>query len=372
MLYFTNDLSSLQLADDVQQTWMQGFPLGEWMHPVYGKIKMTQERVARFVKNFNDNVRQTELDVDYDHKDYGGKAAGWIRALQDRQEQGLWMQVEWTPSAYQSLQDREYRYFSPEFTDTWKRPSDGQVFKDVLFGGAITNRPFLKGIMPINLSDFPGYNQQGDEHVEELLQRLAELLGLTVQKDATPEQLSEAITGSVKTLQEKAKTPPPPPAPPQSEDDRLKKLAEKDPAIQKLLDDREEDKRRLDKLEAAHRLSEVTTKLADLNTDKFVFPPAFADEMRNALVQLNEKSAEKVIEALKGLMKTGIVELGERGSNKPRDTGDAVKKFTDRIAELQKDNKELSYREAVDNIGRNEPELWEAYSEATLREVQTG
>jgi predicted Zn-dependent protease with MMP-like domain len=139
-----------------------------------------------------------------------------------------------------------------------------------------------------------------------------------------------------------------------------------------LLDDREEDKRRLDKLEAAHRLSEVTTKLADLNTDKFVFPPAFADEMRNALVQLNEKSAEKVIEALKGLMKTGIVELGERGSNKPRDTGDAVKKFTDRIAELQKDNKELSYREAVDNIGRNEPELWEAYSEATLREVQTG
>jgi predicted Zn-dependent protease with MMP-like domain len=329
---------------------------------------MTTDRVRRFVKNFNERVRGTDLDVDYEHKERTGAAAGWFEALQDRGPDGLWAKVSWTKRALTSLQDREYRYFSPEYVDQWKRPSDGRVFTDVLFGGAITNRPFLKEILPINLSDFPEY-QQGDNDVEELLRQFAEALGVQLSDNADSD--TQAVLTAVRTLAEKAKAPPPP-APKPDEDPALKKLAEDNPLIAKLLADREEDAKRLAILEASNRLAEVSRKLSDLNTDKRAIPPAFSDTMRGVLVQLNEKHADKVIEALKDLMKTGLVELGERSSSKTgADRGedaDVVKKFQDRVDKVMEEKK-LSYRDAVGFIGSNEPELWDDYSEAILKKV---
>lgn len=150
------EANTITFKDESNTTWLQALPLGEYDHPRFGKIDITPERVKQFSKNVNMNVRGTELDIDYEHKTSveGGKAAGWVKSAEDRGTDGLWISVEWTPNARKALEDGEYRYFSPEFKDEWCHPKTKKCYSDVLFGGALTNRPFLKDIMPINLSDF--------------------------------------------------------------------------------------------------------------------------------------------------------------------------------------------------------------------------
>jgi hypothetical protein len=138
--------------DDAEGTWIQALPLGTYEHPEYGTIEITPEKVAQFAQNVSDKVRGQDLDIDYDHKQRDGVAAGWVTAA-DARTDGLYLNVKWTDKARQHLTAKEYRYFSPEFTDEWTHPATKATHKNVLFGGALTNRPFLKGILPINLSE---------------------------------------------------------------------------------------------------------------------------------------------------------------------------------------------------------------------------
>lgn len=76
------DLATVTL-DDLNSgnsaSWIQAMPLGTYDHPVYGEIDFTPEKIAQFAENVNSNVRGTELDIDYDHKEHGGQAAGWVK-----------------------------------------------------------------------------------------------------------------------------------------------------------------------------------------------------------------------------------------------------------------------------------------------------
>lgn len=141
----------LQEYDDIPD-WIHAAPIGTYQHPVYGEIKLDNDKVIRMARNINTGVRGQDLDIDYEHKKRDGKAAGWVKKAQAR-ENGLWLQVDWTDPAKQAIQNKEYRYFSPELADAWQHPQSGETYKDVVLGGALTNRPFLKGILPINLSE---------------------------------------------------------------------------------------------------------------------------------------------------------------------------------------------------------------------------
>lgn len=149
--YFV-DLRGLSLTEG-SATWIQAMPLGTYDHPMYGKIQFTHERILRFAQSVKDRVRTTDLDIDYDHKQYNGEAAGWVRDAEARTD-GLWLLVEWTKTAYTKIKEGAYKYFSPEFYDEWQHPKTKVKHKDVLFGGGITNRPHIRDILPINLSEF--------------------------------------------------------------------------------------------------------------------------------------------------------------------------------------------------------------------------
>src|SRR4051794_331314 len=186
---YWSDLSAAQFDDDARVTWIQALPIGSYEHPTYGKIEVTPEKVQQLAANVASNVRETELDIDYDHKAKGGEAAGWVKNAEARQN-GLWLAVEWTKNAYQKIKDREYKYFSPEFTDEWKHPKTQVVHKNVLFGGGITNRPFLKDILPLNMSELFAEQQVHREESGMDPKKLRQLLGLP--EDATEEQVTAA------------------------------------------------------------------------------------------------------------------------------------------------------------------------------------
>jgi len=134
---------------------------GKWNHPQYGLFEITKEKIANYIKNFEANVRglvdengNPQIDTDYDHKKRTDKASGWIKGLSVKNEGNeLWAKVEPTSDAKVAIKNGEYKYFSPEFTDEYTDPETNRTFKDVLLGGALTNRPFIKGMSAVSLSE---------------------------------------------------------------------------------------------------------------------------------------------------------------------------------------------------------------------------
>lgn len=108
------------------------------------------------------NMADRETPIDYEHMSAStvppgwSKAAGWIAAkagtIEDSEDgrKVLWGWFEPTPACLSSIRAKEYRYFSPEI---WWDDKDehGAPIGTRLRAGAITNRPFLKGLPPIEI-----------------------------------------------------------------------------------------------------------------------------------------------------------------------------------------------------------------------------
>lgn len=150
------DLHGVEL-DESNLTWLHAMPLGTKLHPEYGKLQFTSDRLERYAANVKNRVRKIDLDIDYSHKGdpaKGHKAAGWVKDAEVRDD-GLWIGVQFTDAARAEVAAGEWRYLSPEFKDEWA-DADGVIHQDVLFGAALTNRPFLKDLLPIAASeDYP-------------------------------------------------------------------------------------------------------------------------------------------------------------------------------------------------------------------------
>ena len=130
---------------------------GEWVHPQYGNINIKEKNLDGFIASFYANVRGVDLAVDQEHKPEEG-AEGWFKRVwkvprTDGDGYSLMAEIQWTWRGEQLIRDGIYRYFSPEFDFEWTDPETGEKYKNVLFGGALTNRPFIKHMEPIILSE---------------------------------------------------------------------------------------------------------------------------------------------------------------------------------------------------------------------------
>jgi hypothetical protein len=148
--------------------------VGKWNHPVYGLIDITIDKLKQFVDNFKANVRglvdaddgKPRVDIDYDHKKRRDDASGWIKDLKlsdDGRE--LWAMPKWTTDAGNAIRSGAYGYFSPEFVDRYKDVESGRTFTNVLLGGALTNRPFIKGMSAVSLSESGEPNGDGNTYL---------------------------------------------------------------------------------------------------------------------------------------------------------------------------------------------------------------
>jgi phage I-like protein len=372
------DLSTVTLSDEESMTsWIHLFPFGKYDHPRYGEIEFDAAKAKAAEENFKQNVRGTEIDIDYDHKAYSGEAAGWIRDVEARPN-GLWGAVEWTKKAWKKIQDKEYKYFSPEFADEWKHPKDGKVVKNILFGGGITNRPFLKDILPLNMSELGMASERPQEGSNMDPEKIRELLGLP--KDATDEQVETALTerkpegepqGNEGGDQNKE--------PEGTEGDGANKepiaaneglppeviqLAESNPAVKALVEQVTALGTSLHQTQAALHLSEVNQQVKRLTegTSGQVLPAAVKDDLTKALL---EPTVENFTKVLTEVQKTGLVQLGEIGVGGQAGAGDgmdSVKKFNDAVQKVIADDK-LEYADAVTRVASLDPQLYNEYRE---------
>lgn len=145
------DWSEIKLSDTGEvPSSIQVLRVGKFKHPKYGDFEITTATLSEMIENFNGRVRGIDVGFDYFHKS-DEEAAGWPKKLRLSDDgQSLWADdVEWTPRAHRMLAEKEVKYFSPDFAFRWKDPESGKTFNNVLFGGGLTNRPFVKEMAAI-------------------------------------------------------------------------------------------------------------------------------------------------------------------------------------------------------------------------------
>lgn len=171
--------------------------VGKFKHPQYGSFEITTQTLSEMVANFDSKVRGVELAWDYFHES-DKEAAAWVNRLELR-ENGteLWAEVSWTPKAQQKLSERELRYFSPDFSFSWTDPESGVNHRNVLFGGGLTNRPFVKEMSAIVAHE----NLKGANQMTELEKAQAKITEL----EASNIKLSESCGDMEKKLQDMPK-----------------------------------------------------------------------------------------------------------------------------------------------------------------------
>ena len=149
-------------------------PAGGWFLDAAGAARI----IARV------DARGTPLVVDYEHQtinaEWNGQpapAAGWIRALEWIDGDGLFASVELTPRAAEMVRAGEYRYFSPviEYDE-----QTGEVL--ALLMGALTNNPAIDGMAAAQwvAAASRRFTPHHPEHqpMDETLKALCEALGL--------------------------------------------------------------------------------------------------------------------------------------------------------------------------------------------------
>lgn len=115
-------------------------------HPLFGKVELNEQTFRAFVKNFNDNVYGQEIYLDRNHN-IGAGVQGTIRKLFVRDGR-LLAEIEWTDLGIRTFQEDGFKYFSIDFTDDYINPETGKNHGPVLFGAALTPRPFIKNMKP--------------------------------------------------------------------------------------------------------------------------------------------------------------------------------------------------------------------------------
>jgi phage I-like protein len=144
---FAEGSADVQIPDVIQVV-----PVGKWDHPGYGEMEITSAHIAEFAQNFKDKVRlDIPINAGYDNGMSGGElpAIGWFTDVEDRGVNGLWAGVKWTDEGKRLLQERAFKYFSPEFYTDYEDPETRTKHGHVLIGGALTNKPYFKELQAV-------------------------------------------------------------------------------------------------------------------------------------------------------------------------------------------------------------------------------
>lgn len=153
--FFAASTAALVDGSEDGVKWVEAIAPKTYSTPAYGDVVISMDKIDNFVNNVNKRIRGQEIAIDYEHgldPSKGKKAAGWIRGARKSANGNLELAIDFTETAKEEIAKKEWKYFSLEWDDMWQHP-DGILFNDVVMGGALTNRPVAKGLIPINFSE---------------------------------------------------------------------------------------------------------------------------------------------------------------------------------------------------------------------------
>lgn len=281
------------------------------------KIPVTKKDLESMVINFKEKVRGIDISIDYAH-DSEYEAAAWVHELMtENNGQELWATVEWTTCGESDVKGKKYRYISADFDPDYKDNENLKSFGPTLLGAGLTNRPVVKRMEPITLSDAKGDNAMDKE------KELADM-----------KKENEKLMAENKALKEKYE-----------KEEKEKKLAEEKAAADKKLSEEKE--------ASAKKLSEKKSTF-----DKLLSEGKAVEAQREPFMADNFVEFVRLQSELK-LSEKGT---GTDGGNDKKDT--AVNEVTKLADKMVKDEK-ITFAEAASKILDENPELRKKYEKET-------
>ena len=198
-----------------QTSTIQILRTGSFHHRQHGNFVVDDAIMSQIQGNF----QVDRVPLDYNHGSTGTNpdatlAAGWVKNLTTQQIDGddahtaLMAEVEFTDRARQHVAANEFRYISPEFTFSWTNPQTGAASGAKLLAVALTNRPFLPGMLPVTLSDDgwmyddnKALEAEIDDKVMALGESLSDLVEDVTRSFYSTYRDSEAVTYWIKDVQ---------------------------------------------------------------------------------------------------------------------------------------------------------------------------
>jgi len=132
---------------------------GIFHHPIYGEVVVDKDKLFKLKENFDKDVLRREVSIDMNHID-GLPAASWIKgvSITSKPVNGKTVNVlngkmDFTKRGFESVIEKEFKYFSAEYSDNYVDKETGQEYGPTLKGGALTNRPYIPDLAPMKFSE---------------------------------------------------------------------------------------------------------------------------------------------------------------------------------------------------------------------------
>lgn len=320
--------------------------IGEWRHPRYGVLKMSQQMFDEMKDNFKAKTIGRDPYVRIGHKKtdeptFGAeKSEGWVQDLVQEGDVLYALADPTNDEVGEMVRTKQYRYASAEYLENYKSKEDGSSKGAVLEAIALTNEPFLTRLPEARLlADPPDTFYLDFEEVNPGMEGMKELLEQQKEGNGLLRKLADFLTGK----KPEEVTPPTPAAAPPVESPETKKLSDM--------------QTQLDETRKALHTAEVERKLVEY-VGKGI-PPAVLDGYKPILladsgektIKLADDKAVSVSEQLYAQLDTfpqegriKLSQLGEQTTPPPANSPEAIKKLADQ------DMTELGY--SVDEHGR--------------------
>lgn len=346
---------------------------GTWKHPAYGQFSITENDIDDFIRHFNGGVRGVDIAIDLEHGEtpHKGASAGWIKSL-NKQGNSLLAEIDWTELGKEKIKNKEYKYFSPEFKFNYEDHETGKKYSNVLMGGGLTNRPFIKNMQPVLLSEdvqLEGHQDNTSfiyisnteiERIEDELNK--KLLGiLKLDENATEDQVSAAIENVFKeneTLTQKV-------------EDQAKEIADKEKEVETKTTENVELSEKVktltgskttleqDKIKLSERVLKIEADLLNKEWDSISSKMLSEGKLTPAMAEKFKTSFLKDKESTISLMETlqPVVALGEMGNSKGNAEISNIKLFEQKVAEIMEKRK-VDYVDALPLAEIENPDLF--------------
>lgn len=290
----------------------------------FDDMVLDEKVFSDFKKNFDSGAYGIAPAINYNH-DMFDKAAGWIKSVDIRELEedaklssskkryAIDLGVEWTPAAAKAIRDGEYRYFSIEFAFDYKNSETGKVTKNVITGGALTNKPFLKGTV-LELQEVA----ENKKEVESM--NIAEIKGVLLSDHSI--NLDELV-------------------------ERSKRLSEVESELEKAEEKIEELEKEVKEAEAEAEAKEVEAVLSDALSSGKATKHLCDSVLRAHFLSIGSDAAKKIVSEM-----PVIVKIEPKGATLSDDVkeGETVDEKRHRLALAEAEKSGISYMNAVNII----------------------
>lgn len=358
-------------------------PIGQWEHDLYGPIIINAADIREYQQNFNAGVRKGVF-ITAGHEGYNElPAVGWITEVESR-DTGLWGTVEWNELGKETLNDKQFKFFSPEMYRDYEDPQSHQFFRNVLTGGALTKSPYFKELEAVVFSDRNiksnfEENKNMTKTLEEVL-AIEDVATLTAEEKALVKENEATLTDEQKTkfapalevITEAPKTEAPAEEIPTTEtpaekieasDKKIVQISASEFAL--LTDKANKGAEALTKLNASELNASVEALMFSSTNKAGSFLPKSKDTLRAFMETLNDAQKAKFNSLMKELPKNQLFTEVGAGAGAVEGTAKAEveAKIDEKVSASEKAGKKMSYSEALKEVMSENKELSARYNE---------